>query len=94
VPRYFALGKLNVVSPFILVGEKEPFINDDKSRLVSAFIVELEKIVPEIRNLGMLTDVKLGYEVGDAPRILLPTYIRFGAENDVIDVGNVGRKAP
>jgi len=68
----FTLGRLNDVSPFIFVGEKAPFINNDKSRLVSAFIVLLPKRVPEIRNFGRLIEVRLAYVVGDAPKLLPP----------------------
>lgn len=64
VPKNFTLGRLNDVSPFMLVGESDPLINDDKSRLVSAFIVLLAKRLPEKRNFGRLIEVKLAYVVG------------------------------
>jgi hypothetical protein len=69
----FTFGRLNDVSPFILVGEKAAFINNDKSRLVSAFIVLFPKRVPAIRNFGRLIEVRLAYVVGAAPKLLLPT---------------------
>jgi len=92
--KYFKLGRLNEVSPFILVGEKLPEVHDDKSRVVSEFIVIFPNKAPEIRNLGRLTEVKLASVDGAIPSILPPTYIRFGAEKDVIDDGILVIKDP
>jgi len=72
VGKDFTLGRLNDVSPFMFVGENDPTIKDDKSRLVSAFIVLLPKSPPAKRNFGRLIEVRLAYVAGAKPKPLPP----------------------
>lgn len=84
----FNCGKLNEGIPFIDDGLNCPTdISDDKSRLVNPVNVAFENMADAKTSFGRLTDVRLDNVAGDEPSIAPPTYNRFGAENDVIDVG-------